>query len=217
VGGKPQAVEDLETRIGRVPAVFQDPPRALQPPVEHQETRIFEPPSAPGENARPSRVRPAITDEAEPTPLLRRSGVKEALPAGGERRSGVKNALPAGGERRSGVKNALPAGSERRSGVKDALSAEPRRSGVKNALGQPRGSGVKSALPAKPQESAVDRARRRREANESLGKMLRFHWQELPQRTRYVLLGCAGAVVLGCLSALVIALWPASAKGPQGP
>lgn len=203
-GGKPVGVEDVETRIGRTPAVFQDPPRALQPPVEHQETRIFEPPSAPGQNARPSRVRPAITDEAEPTPLLRRSGVKEALPAG-ERRSGVKGALPPGGERRSGVKNAL------------AVGGEPRRSGVKNALAEPRKSGVKAAVPAKPQESAVDRARRRREANESLGKMLKFHWQELPNRTRYVLMGCAGAVVLGCLSAVVIALWPASAKGPTGP
>lgn len=206
-GGSAAAIENVETRIGRIPGVLEDPPRAIEhqetrigaipaPPVERQETRIFELPNAPGENARPSRVRPAISGEVEPTPIVRRSGVKAALGPGAERRSGVKPALS-------------PTGIERRSGVKAALSAEVTE----------RRSGVKAAMPARaqPQESAVDRARRRREANESLGKMLVFHWRELPQRTRYVLLGSAGAVALGILSAVVIALWPASARGPKGP
>lgn len=202
-GGRSLRLEQEETRIRQVEALAEEPK-----PVERQETRIFELPNAPGENARPSRVRPAISNEMEPTPILRRSGVKGALEPVTERRSGVKGALsPTGTERRSGVKAAIvPVGGERKSGVKAALA-------------QPRASGVKPAMSARgaPQASAVEKARRRREANESLGKMLIFHWRELPRRTRYVLSGSFAAVVLGCVTAVVIALWPASASGPKGP
>jgi hypothetical protein len=149
---------------------------------------------APAEAPRPSRTRPALSPDAPAAP--RRSGVKKAV--GPERRSGVRPAL-------ADEETAKKPGRADELTVKKAGrddDATVRRSGQRKAIAP---------------ESAVDRARRRREANESMGKMLLFHWQELSRRTRLIVSGTAGAVGLLALISVIAAIWPKGhvAKGPE--
>ena len=65
--------------------------------------------------------------------------------------------------------------------------------------------------------SAVERARRRREANESLGKLLKFHWEELSTRGRVITGSIASAMGLGIVITLAVVFWPASDRTrPKG-
>jgi hypothetical protein len=66
--------------------------------------------------------------------------------------------------------------------------------------------------------SAVERARRRREAHESLGKLLKFHWEELSLRGRIISASAAGVIVLGTIVTLAVIFWPAAGpEKPKGP
>lgn len=178
---------------GRPPAEA----RAKPSPTEHLtgETRLIEVVPSPG------RPQPPVALTGE-TRLLDVAPVRSA--------SGIVNPPPAlAGETR--LIELAPFSGSAALRVPDDESTDP--SGVP-ARGVPA-----PVSPPTPERGALDRSRLRREAQESLGGLLRLTWAELSPRARQISLGVSGALALLLVTALVLVFMPEGKKveRPLGP